>query len=62
MNAKVTSDNRSCYGVDGLFPRAPVRRSVRQARRNRPIVVDSCRNRAKSELRKFPFEIISEEF
>jgi hypothetical protein len=47
-------------GVDGLF--SPWRRTgpAIDDEKNRPIVVDSCRSRAKSESRDFAFEIKSE--
>jgi hypothetical protein len=35
-------------------------RSVLDEFKNRPIVIDSGRNQARSESRKFPFEIKSE--
>jgi len=48
--------------ADGLSFHRRVARYKIDGAKNRPIVVDSRRNRAKSEPRKFPFEIISEKF
>jgi hypothetical protein len=47
-------------GIDGLFSSWRRMRSVIDNAKNRPIVGDSCRSRAKFQSRDFPFEIISE--
>jgi hypothetical protein len=48
--------------ADGIFVEPVATRCAIEEARNRPIVVDSRRNRANRELSKFPFEIKSEKF
>ena len=48
--------------ADGIFSKHALNGLHGPCARNRPTVVDSPRNRAESESRKFPFDIKSEKF
>jgi hypothetical protein len=57
----MTNSARRLISGDGLFSARFAALPLPREWGNRPIDVDSCRNRAKFESRKFPFEIKSEE-
>jgi hypothetical protein len=53
---------RAAVSPDGIFHIWWAKCGVVDEAKSRPIVIDSRRDRAKSESRKFPFEIKSDKF